>query len=69
MFRSRGFIFRKTVVYTVVMVFLTCINISSLVGRSVCVCVCSKHLEDIKIANQNSNLENVHFVGLCCIIV
>jgi hypothetical protein len=26
--------------------------------------VCSKHLEDIKIINQNINLENAHFVDL-----
>ena len=27
---------------------------------------CSKHVEDINIKNSNINLENVHFVGLCC---
>jgi hypothetical protein len=29
----------------------------------------SKHVEDIKFKNQNINLENVHFVGLYCIII
>jgi len=29
----------------------------------------SKHVEDIKIQNQNIILKNVHFVGLYCIIV
>jgi hypothetical protein len=28
----------------------------------------SKRVEDIKFKNSNINLENAHFVGLCCII-
>ena len=28
----------------------------------------SKRVEGVKIENQNTDLENVHFVGLCCII-
>ena len=28
----------------------------------------SKHVEDIKIKNLNIHLENVHFVGVCCIV-
>ena len=37
MFRTRRFIFRETVVYTVMVRFrLTCIGINSLVGRRVC---------------------------------
>jgi len=40
MFRTRGFIFRKTGVYSYGMVRCTCINISSLVGL--------QHAEDTK---------------------
>jgi len=37
MFRTRGFIFRKAVVYTLNgMVYFTCIGLSSLVGRRAC---------------------------------
>ena len=28
----------------------------------------SKHVEDIKIKDENMNLENVHFVCLCCMM-
>jgi len=59
-FRTRRFIFRKTVVYSVMvwygMVHITCIGISSQVGRRVCSILKDeplgwKHVEDIKIKN------------------
>ena len=53
MFRNRGFIFRKTLVYRWYgIVCFTCIIISSLVGRRLLI-----------------YLENVHFVALYCITI
>jgi hypothetical protein len=78
MFRTREFIFRKAVVCTLNgTAYFTCIVLSSLVGRKVCLILYRRWtfgfetltVQDIKIKNWNKNLENVHFVGLCCIII